>query len=221
MDRGQNRSHDSELVVVKGCTIRQEEPRVLTVEEFQALLAAVSKEPFRTMLLFDMCLGLRFSELIAVQWQDFDWKNLKVRIRRGIVRQVADDVKTRHSRKPVPLDPQLAEIMQVWQRKTEFNKPQDWVWASPAAAGEHPYCYTTLYEMITEAATRAKLDDVTWHTLRHTYRSWLDETGAPITVQQNLMRHSDIRTTMNIYGDALPATLRAANSRVARMALPN
>ncbi|PYX84060.1 MAG: hypothetical protein DMG70_07470 [Acidobacteria bacterium] len=86
---------------------------------------------------------------------------------------------------------------------------------------EHPYCYTTLYEMITEAATRAKLDGVTWHTLRHTYRSWLDETGAPMTVQQNLMRHSDIRTTMNIYGDALPATLRAANSRVARMALPN
>ena len=219
MDRGQNRSHDSELVVVKGCTIRQEEPRVLTVEEFQALLAAVSKEPFRTMLLFDMCLGLRFSKLIAVQWQDFDGKNLKVRIRRGVVRQVADDVKTRHSRKPVPLDPH-------WRRscrygKTEFNKPQDWVWASPAAAGEHPYCYTTLYEMITEAATRTKLDGVTWRTLRHSYRSWLDETGAPITVQQNLMRHSDIRTTMNIYGDALPATLRAANSRVARMALPN
>lgn len=88
-------------------------------------------------------------------------------------------------------------------------------------SAENTYCYTTLYKMITEAATRAKLDGVTWHTLRHTYRSWLDETGAPMTVQQNLMRHSDIRTTMNIYGDALPATLRAANSRVARMVLPN
>lgn len=49
------------------CTRRQEEPRELTVEEFRSLLAAVSNEPFRTMLLFDMCLGLPFSELIAVQ----------------------------------------------------------------------------------------------------------------------------------------------------------
>jgi integrase len=58
-----------------------------------------------------------------------------------------------------------------------------------------------------------------WHTMRHTYRSWLDETGAPMTVQQNLMRHSDIRTTMNIYGDAIPDTLRKAHGKVVRMAV--
>jgi integrase len=92
---------------------------------------------------------------------------------------------------------------------------------STSAAGERPYCSTTLYELITEAAVKAGLEGVTWHTLRHTYRSWLDETGAPMTVQQNLMRHSDIRTTINIYGDALPTTLRTANTQAARMALPN
>ena len=40
-----------------------------------------------------------------------------------------------------------------------------------------------------------------------------------MTVQQNLMRHSDIRTTMNIYGDAIPETLRAAHGKVVRIAL--
>ena len=39
------------------------------------------------------------------------------------------------------------------------------------------------------------------HAYRHTYRSWLDAVGTHIAVQQKLMRHSDIRTTMNIYGD--------------------
>jgi integrase len=67
-----------ELVTIKGCTRRQEEPRILTVEEFQTLLGAVNREPLRTMLLFDVCTGLRFSELIGLQWCDFDWKNLKV-----------------------------------------------------------------------------------------------------------------------------------------------
>jgi integrase len=38
-------------------------------------------------------------------------------------------------------------------------------------------------------------------------------------VQQKLMRHADIRTTMNIYGGAFMESKRDANSKVVRMAL--
>jgi len=58
-----------------------------------------------------------------------------------------------------------------------------------------------------------------WHTFRHSYRSWLDATGAPAGVQQKLMRHAQISTTMNIYGNALMEPKRAANSKVVQMAL--
>jgi integrase len=58
-----------------------------------------------------------------------------------------------------------------------------------------------------------------WHTFRHTYRSWLDATGAPIGVQQKLMRHAQVSTTMNIYGNALMDSNRDANSKVVRLAL--
>jgi integrase len=37
---------------------------------------------------------------------------------------------------------------------------------------------------------------------RHSYRSWLDEIGVPLTVQKELMRHATIQTTINIYGEA-------------------
>jgi integrase len=69
-------------------------------------------------------------------------------------------------------------------------------------------------------AKRSKLDNVGWHTFRHTYRSWLDDAGAPIGVQQKLMRHSDISTTAK-YGDALMESKRKHNSVVARRALGN
>jgi len=36
--------------------------------------------------------------------------------------------------------------------------------------------------------------------MRHAYRSWLDALGIPIALQQKMMRHADIGTTMNIYG---------------------
>jgi hypothetical protein len=57
-------------------------------------------------------------------------------------------------------------------------------------------------------------EDIGWHTFRHTYRSCLDETGAPMKVQQELMRHASIQTTMNVYGRAMTETKRRANSQV-------
>jgi len=65
-------------------------------------------------------------------------------------------------------------------------------------------------------ATR-KIGSIGWHTFRHTYRSWLDETGAPVGVQQQLMRHADIRTTLNQYGDSVMPAKRNANSKVVEM----
>jgi len=64
-----------------------------------------------------------------------------------------------------------------------------------------------------------KYNGVGWHTFRHTYRSWLDDSGAPMGVQQKLMRHAQISTTMNVYGNALMTAKREANSKVVRMAL--
>jgi integrase len=69
-----------------------------------------------------------------------------------------------------------------------------------------------------ELAKRSKLGNVGLHTFRHTYRSWLDDGGAPIGVQQKLMRHADITTTAK-YGDALMESKRKHNSIVVRKAL--
>jgi integrase len=70
------------------------------------------------------------------------------------------------------------------------------------------------------AAERCGIGRIGWHTFRHTFRSLLDETGAPIKVQQELMRHADIRTTMNIYGKTMEKSKREAHSKVVRLVLP-
>ena len=58
-----------------------------------------------------------------------------------------------------------------------------------------------------------------WHTFRHTYRSWLDETGAPMKVQQELMRQASIEATMTVVGQAMTTSKREANSNVVEMVL--
>jgi integrase len=55
--------------------------------------------------------------------------------------------------------------------------------------------------------------------MQHTYRSWLDAVGTPVAVQQKLMRHADIRTTMNVYGDVVTDEMSRAHSKVVALAL--
>jgi len=71
------------------------------------------------------------------------------------------------------------------------------------------------------ASTGAKsgIGAVGTHALRHTYRAWLDAVGTPVAVQQKLMRHSDIRTTMNIYGDVVTDEMQQAQAKVAKLAI--
>ena len=68
-------------------------------------------------------------------------------------------------------------------------------------------------------ANAGPLGHVGWHTFRHTYRSWLDDGGAPIGVQQKLMRHAQVSTTMNVYGNALMESKRKAQAKVVEMGM--
>jgi hypothetical protein len=40
-------------------------------------------------------------------------------------------------------------------------------------------------------------------------------------VQQKMMRHTDIRTTMNIYGDVVTDEMTTASRKVAQLAFPS
>jgi integrase len=100
-----------------------------------------------------------------------------------------------------------------WRQITEFSAPEDWVFASPYKLGRQPLSYTFVWESLRDAAQQANIGHVSSHVFRHTYRSWLDSIGTPVGVQQKLMRHADIRTTMNIYRDAATADMRNAHER--------
>jgi integrase len=210
------------LVRVKGISRRQAEPRILAASEIQSLIAALRTEPHRTMVVTALSTGLRCSELFALKWLDFDWDGLAMLVQRAIVDGVVGDVKTKYSQSGLPLDPVLAEMLFNWKSASEFGEQGDWVFASPSKAGESPLRPTAVLEnYIKPAALRAGLgSDIGWHTFRHTYSSTLRQLGVDLKVQQELLRHADVRTTMNVYTQAVSEQKRAAHSRVVRMVLP-
>lgn len=207
-----------ELVEIRNVSKRRRQPRVLTSDQFWKLLSYI-EEPYRTMVLTAQCLGLRVSEVMALQWSDFDFDSLTVRVQRGIVHGHVDNVKTEYSADDLPLDPDFAAVMLRWKTQC-FVTPEQWVFPNPNTL--RPYWQETVAaQRIKPAAEKAGLGgNIGWHIFRHTYRTWLDAAGAPVSIQRELMRHASIQTTMNVYGRAtMSDAKRQANSNVVQMVL--
>jgi integrase len=205
------------LVRVKDVSKRQKTSRVLTPEQF-CLLPPLIAEPYRTQVWIAGCLGLRPSEIMPLQWGDFDFENRTLLIQRSIVHGRQGEVKTEYSRDHVPLDEALVEVL-LEHRERWFSTPECWVFANPATG--RPYHQDSIQQdHLREAGKQAGLGDgIGWKTFRHSYRSWMDDTHAPLGVQKELMRHASIQTTMNIYGKAMSDSKRDANSNVVKMIL--
>jgi integrase len=114
-----------------------------------------------------------------------------------------------------------AERMPTRHSITEFRGEQDWGFASPVKIGRLPYSYTGVWRDLHRPTVATGLGNFGTDTFRHTYRSWLDGVGTPLGVQQKAMRHSDIRTTMNIYGDVVDDRIEQALEKVSRLAFAN
>ena len=84
--------------------------------------------------------------------------------------------------------------------------------------GRLPWSYDQIWRVYQKAATAAGIGSFGTHTMRHTYRSWLDAVGTGLAVQQKLMRHTDIRTTMK-YGDVVTDEMEQAHKKVVGLAM--
>ena len=101
------------LVEIKGGSSRPRRKKlIITPEQFQQICDGLD-EPFRTMVVIAMCLGLRVSEILALKWSDFDFEEGTLMITRGTVHARIGRVKTEYSEDEMPLHPDFAEILVV------------------------------------------------------------------------------------------------------------
>jgi integrase len=207
------RRNPIEIVKIKDVTKRQKESVVLAPEQFRDVIRRLPAHV--NMVSITMaCLGLRVSEALGLQWQDIDWQQKTVTIRRSAYRGAIDETKTFSSKAKLPLASILEGLLLSWKG----NSKSAWLFANPAT--EMPYMSPSLQQRwIRPAGEAMGIEGLGFHSLRHSYRSWLDATGAAPGVTKDLMRHSAIATTFNVYGKALSAEKREANKRVVELLL--
>ncbi len=92
--------------------------------------------------------GLRRGEMVGLKWEDVDFSEGLIHIRRSLVDMVAGEPKTKGSKKPVPMEPALAHCLSQWKEQAKFTKQEDWVFASPFHVGKTPYWPSTVLDKI-------------------------------------------------------------------------
>ena len=101
---------------------------------------------FRTLSLLAVSFGLRISELRGLKCCDVDWLGKTLRIERGVVKQIVDDVKSSHSARTMAIADELLEVLKLWRQTTPFAAVEDWMFASPMKLGRQPISYTFIWE---------------------------------------------------------------------------
>ncbi len=147
-------------------------------------------------------LGPRVSEIFGLLWQELDLQNGAVSFRRGFVQGRITPLKTEASRTNLPLPEELMDLLRQWHSISPFNKPDNWVFASPYTKGKRPFWPAQLLKKhIKPLALAAGLPSIGWHSFRHTVSAWGKEAGLKLEDVKTLLRHEDIATTSNVYGD--------------------
>jgi len=209
------------ITSVRQSAKRQTIPEVLTVEEIIKLLNAIP-EPFRTAVFLDGTSGLRVGELLGLKWEDVDFKQNVIHIRRSIVKQKIGPPKTEASQRPIPMNAEVGKALRLWKMKTDYNRPDDWVYASPVTNGTQPYWPNSIYRVYIKPAAESigLMKRFGWHTFRHTFGTILNANGVNPKVIQELLRHATLKVTMDTYVQAVSDEKRNAQNKVVEMLLP-
>lgn len=195
---------------------RQKAPRRLTVEEIRLLLAQL-EQPHSTMVILAACLGLRVGEILGLQWGDVDLLKGSLEIRRSVYQYHIGPAKTPYSEAALPLAPEVVSALGSWFAQAHYRTETDFVF--PSARGGPRDADKLREKVLQPAADRAGLGKIGWHSLRHSFATALDVAGARMKVAQELMRHSSITTTMDIYTGAAERDKRETAGRVATAVL--
>jgi integrase len=147
---------------------------------------------------------------------DIDFSASTMNVTRSIVHGNVGPCKTESSQKPVPMHPQVREVLIMWREQSKYRRLDDWVFASSRSRGKSPYWgQTILQKHLRPAAKELGIEKCFgWHAFRHTYSTPLRSVGTEFKVMQELLRYSTTRSTLDVYTQAITPDKQNAQAAV-------
>src|SRR5260370_5468317 len=77
------------------------------------------------------------------------------------------------------------------------------------------------HRILRPSCVRLGLRSIGWRVLRHTYATWLSESGAAIRATQDILGHSDLETRLRVYTHSVPDPTRRSVANVPYLLFPS
>lgn len=210
-------------------------PAYFTPEQFQTLLSHLRSqiilsttltgaakdnavEDYLDLAVLGVYTGLRRSELLHLRWMDVDFRTSLLHIRSYEDKRRGFSFRPKDSdARVVPMAPESRKILE--QRHQGRSDEDDTMLIFPSPRSEQPRNRRSTSRQFKQYVTDAGLPtQLHFHSLRHTFASWLVSDGVPLVIVQQWMGHASIEQTM-VYASLMPSALEWRGSSYHQAAL--
>jgi integrase len=201
----------------------------LSMEQIHRLLEAAQGHRLEALFVLALATGMRRGELLGLKWQDLDLEKGTLQVRRILTRIPSKlpgkgfeetEPKTDKARRRIVLPPFATEALKqhrVRQKEAKLKAGPAWQ--------EHDYVFCTslgthlnptkdVLDVLKSLLKKAGLPHVRFHDLRHSSATMLLEMKVHPKVVQEILGHSQISMTMDIYSHVLPTMQEEAMSKI-------
>jgi len=201
--------------LVTSPTLKRHEMQTLTPEQAQRLLEAARGRRLEALLTVALTTGMRRGELLGLHWQDIDFTEGCIHVRRSVRRLgkiglVASEPKTQSSKRKIMVPPFVIDVLKQHQERLPAMrehagtrwKEQDVVFSNKYGGYMDVAVLSHNFKRLLQ---RAGLPNIRFHDLRHTTASLLAKLKVHPKIVQEVLGHSNISMTLDIYSHMFPS----------------
>ena len=200
----------------EGCKLppaRRQEMQILSREELQKLLIQAKDEGYYEVFLLELATGLRVGELMALQWNDLNFKTGELRIERQVYRVKGELLiqppKTKAAIRTVILPPPVVEALRAYKQTVSSQ----WIFPSPKKE-DAPLAPAAASHRLAKILDHAGCKKVRFHDLRHVFATNALEHGMDVKTLSTIIGHVSSATTLNIYAHVTDDMQRQAAVKI-------
>ncbi|AGB42060.1 site-specific recombinase XerD [Halobacteroides halobius DSM 5150] len=196
------------------------EIKALTHDQTKRLLN-VAKDWIHDIIYIALYTGMRRSEVLALRWQDIDFKEQKLQVKQAVTNPVGKGLifrkpKTDSSIRPIDVDEDIIEILKRRKKEQQenqlkfgdkYNNEYNLVFCKPTGEPMRPQTVTRNFNRV---AKKAELSQFRLHDLRHTHATLMLQAGVHPKIVQERLGHSTISQTLDTYSHVIPSMQKEA-----------